>query len=206
MSSKCFLKKSFVFPVDLILLPTKAVPGLLLHLKGEPSVATEVKVRDLSGALYIKKKKTCWDRDKIRVDLQAHKFMALPSLDQVPSSGSVPPPCLKDTHILIHGGIGRVEQNSYILLLPLTLDPPQLSRSYESSEGSFSQIFWLDLNFLKILKILIGMISLMHHLMIKETERKPLRKLENLQRQTFFLLQIKTPHIWEVWIYYIIYD
>ena len=51
-----FLEKSFVFPVDLILLPTEAVPGLLLDLKGEPSVATEVKVRDLSGALYIKKR------------------------------------------------------------------------------------------------------------------------------------------------------
>ena len=94
---------------------------------------------------FIKKKKKCWDRDKIRVDLQAHKFMALPSLDQVPWSGSVPPPCLKDTNILILGGIGRVEQNSYILILPLTLDPPQLSRSYESSEGSFFQAFWLDL-------------------------------------------------------------
>ena len=52
-----FLEKSFVFPVDLILLPAKAVPGLLLDLKGEPSVATEVKVGDLSGALYIKKEK-----------------------------------------------------------------------------------------------------------------------------------------------------
>ena len=149
---KMFLQKSFVFPVDLILLPTEAVPGLLLDLKGEPSVATEVKVGDLSGALY-KTKKKCLDRDKIRVDLQAHKFMALPSLDQVPWSGSVPPPCLKDRNILIHGGIGRVEQNSYILLLPLTLDPPQLSRSYESSEGSFFQAFRLDFNLLKILKI-----------------------------------------------------
>ena len=46
-----------MFPVDLILLPTKAVPGLLLDLKGEPSVATEVKVRDLSGPLYKKKAK-----------------------------------------------------------------------------------------------------------------------------------------------------
>ena len=54
---KMFLEKSFVFPVDLILLPTKAVSGLLLDLKGEPSVATEVKVGDLSGALYIKKRK-----------------------------------------------------------------------------------------------------------------------------------------------------